>query len=129
MKGTQKVGGAGKRKVALPLPSFLPLFFFFRVHSFSFQRTRLSRSLEQARRTHSACPKSSRFRLRVNCYHAWHFMTSPEVYVTVPHPLPSPLPFPLSRAVYTLLSFCSPCEIKIAASQTWRLTSKIAWKS
>ena len=37
-KGTRKVGGAGKR--------FRP--FYFRV--FSIQRTRLSRSLEQARR-------------------------------------------------------------------------------
>ena len=56
-------------------------------------------------------------------------MTSCEVYVTLPHPLPSPLPSPSSRAVFTLLSFCSPCEIKIAASQTLRLTSEITWKS
>ena len=50
-KGTRKVGGAGKRKkegrdAAPALPSFLP--FYFRVCAFSIQRTRLSRSLEQA---------------------------------------------------------------------------------
>ena len=38
--GTRKVGGAGKRK------SFLP--FYFRVCAFSIQRTRLSKSLQQA---------------------------------------------------------------------------------
>ena len=36
----------GTRKVGPPLPSFLP--FYFRVCAFSIQRTRLSRSLEQA---------------------------------------------------------------------------------
>ena len=53
-KGTRKVGGVGKRKgeraSAVPaLLSFLP--FYFRVCAFSIQRTRLSRSLEQATRT------------------------------------------------------------------------------
>ena len=61
---TRKVGGAGKRKeegrekerepviisAAAPLPSFLP--FYFRVFAFSIQWTRLSRSLEQAIKTH-----------------------------------------------------------------------------
>ena len=51
VKGTQKVGGAGKRKneggsAASALPSFVPL--YFRVRTFSIQWTRLSRSLEQA---------------------------------------------------------------------------------
>ena len=123
LKAREKLAGRekGKRKAALPLPSFL-LFFFF-------SRSLFLNSAEQARRTHTACPRSGRFRLRVNCYHAWRFMTSCEVYVTLPHPLPSPLPSPSSRAVFTLLSFCSPCEIKIAASQTLRLTSEITWKS
>ena len=51
VKGTRKVSEAGKRKnkggsAASALPSFLPL--YFRVRTFSVQRTRLSRSLEQA---------------------------------------------------------------------------------
>ena len=49
-KGTRKVSGAGKsrkgKRAASALPSFLP--FYFRVCAFSIQRTRLSRSLEQA---------------------------------------------------------------------------------
>ena len=48
-KGRQKVGGAGREKGRErdpALPSFLP--FYFRVCAFSIQRTRLSRSLEQA---------------------------------------------------------------------------------
>ena len=53
VKGTRKVGGARKRKKegipALPLFSFHPCFYsFFHVRAFSIQRTRLSRSLEQA---------------------------------------------------------------------------------
>ena len=51
VKGTRKVSAAGKRKneggsAASALPSFLPL--YFRVRTFSIQRTRLSRILEQA---------------------------------------------------------------------------------
>ena len=51
VKGTRKVGAAGKRKneggyAASALSSFLPL--YFRLRTFSIQRTRLSRSLEQA---------------------------------------------------------------------------------
>ena len=42
----EKVAVAGKRKAALPLPSFLPFYFRFRVSSTS--RTRLSQSVEQA---------------------------------------------------------------------------------
>ena len=49
-KGTRKVGGVVKRKkkgaAAPSLPSFLP--FYFCVCAFWIQRTRLSRSLEQA---------------------------------------------------------------------------------
>ena len=51
-KGARKVSGAGKRKKekgrdrVLSSPSFLP--FYFRVRAFLIQRTRLSRSLEQA---------------------------------------------------------------------------------
>ena len=48
--GSQIVGEdakeKGTRKVGPPLPSFLP--FHFRVCAYSIQRTRLSRSLEQA---------------------------------------------------------------------------------
>ena len=47
-KGTRKVGGAGKRKRP-PLLSPVSSPFYFRVCAFSIQRTRLSRSLEQAR--------------------------------------------------------------------------------
>ena len=57
LKGTRKVDWAGKRKMegvessaAPPLPSFLP--FYLRVRAFSIQRTRLSRSLEQANLEH-----------------------------------------------------------------------------
>ena len=60
VKGARKIGGAGKKEkegrglglglglelTARSLPSFLP--FYFRVRTFSIQRTRLSRSLEQA---------------------------------------------------------------------------------
>ena len=56
LKGARKVGGAGKKEkegrglglglTARPLPSFLT--FYFRVRAFLMQRTRLSRSLEQA---------------------------------------------------------------------------------
>ena len=51
VKGTRKVSAAGKRKneggsAASALPSFLSL--YFRVRTFSIQRTRLSRSLEHA---------------------------------------------------------------------------------
>ena len=50
VKGTRKVGGAGKKggkkekEAASPLPSFLP--FYFRVSAFSIQLTRPTRSLE-----------------------------------------------------------------------------------
>ena len=49
VKGTRKVGGAGKKgRVRAPsLSSFLP--FYFRVRAFSIQRARLSRSLEKAK--------------------------------------------------------------------------------
>ena len=54
MKGTRKVGAAGTRK-KFPLQFSPVLFcfvlffcFFFHVHAFSIQRTRLSSSLEQA---------------------------------------------------------------------------------
>ena len=56
LKGTRKVGGAGKKEkagrglglrlTARPLPSFPT--FYFRVRVLSIQQTRLSRSLEQA---------------------------------------------------------------------------------
>ena len=51
VKGTRKVSEVGKRKneggsAASALPSFLPL--YFRVRTFSIQRTQLSRSLEHA---------------------------------------------------------------------------------
>ena len=56
LKGTQKVGGVGKKEkegrglglglTARHLPSFLT--FYFRVRAFLMQRTRLSQSLEQA---------------------------------------------------------------------------------
>ena len=56
LKGTRKVDGAGKKEkegrglglglTARPLPSFPT--FYFRVRAFLLQRTRLSRSLEQA---------------------------------------------------------------------------------
>ena len=49
-KGTRKLAGREKEKGREPapaFPSFLP--FYFRVCAFSIQRTRLSRSLEQAR--------------------------------------------------------------------------------
>ena len=56
LKGTRKVGGAGKKEkegrgsglglTVRPLPSFLT--FYFRVRVLSIQHTRLSRSLEKA---------------------------------------------------------------------------------
>ena len=60
VKGTRKVGGAGKKGKkegkAPPLPSLFP--FYFRVRSFSIQRTRQSRSPEQAMTTLDPRPKT-----------------------------------------------------------------------
>ena len=89
MKGTQKVGGGGRKKEkgrALALPSFLPIFFvvvvfvlfcfiFFHVRAFSIQRTLLSRSLEHTKAEEGLPTSDFRSRGVANLTHGTHVRT------------------------------------------------------